>query len=163
MHHENDVRTLRAAVLTMSDTRGKAEDKSGKLIHSFLEEAGFSVEAYSIIKDDRRLIEQQLNKWAENPMIQAVIMNGGTGVSPKDVTYEAVASLLDKELHGYGELFRMLSYEEIGAKALFSRAIGGSIGSTAVFALPGSSNAVQLGMEKLIIPSLPHLIGELTK
>ena len=113
--------------------------------------------------DDPDRIREQLVAWAADPGIDAIITNGGTGISSRDSTYEVVASMLDKRLDGFGELFRMLSWQEVGAAAMLSRAVGGSVGSTALFCLPGSSNAVRLAMEKLIGPELGHVIHELRK
>lgn len=145
----------------MSDTRTEADDKSGKTIMELLEAAGHYTANYVIVKDEIKEIQTELLK---NTEAQAIILNGGTGISPRDVTIEAVAPLLTKEISGFGELFRMLSYtEDIGAAAMLSRAIAGTVGERAVFAMPGSTGAVMLGMKKLILPELSHVISELHK
>ncbi|GAE36219.1 MogA/MoaB family molybdenum cofactor biosynthesis protein [Halalkalibacter akibai] len=163
MHHINDSKKVKIALLTISDTRNFEDDRSGKTIKSLLEAANHTIIDYKIEKDELHLIQEIVTDWTNNAEIQAIILNGGTGFSPRDVTYEAITQLLDKKMDGFGELFRMLSYEEIGPKALFSRAVAGSIGSTGIYALPGSTNAVKLAIEKLILPTLPHFVEELVK
>lgn len=162
-HRDASPDSARVAVLTLSDTRDRDEDRSGTIIREVLNWRGFSVAAYEIVPDDPVGIRTQLAGWIADPQIDAIVTNGGTGISSRDSTYEVVSSLLDKRLDGFGELFRMLSWQEIGAAAMLSRAVGGSAGSTALFALPGSSNAVKLAMEKLIGPELGHVIHELQK
>ncbi|WP_240374325.1 MogA/MoaB family molybdenum cofactor biosynthesis protein [Bacillus piscicola] len=163
MHPTNENIKGKIGVLTVSDTRTKETDKSGKIIRDLMEEAGHEVVAYDIVEDDLKELQSLLKKWLDRDSLHAIILSGGTGFSPRDVTYEAVSGLLEKEMEGFGELFRMLSYDEIGAKAMFSRAVGGSANEKAVFALPGSSNAVRLGVNELIIPILPHFIEEIQK
>lgn len=163
MHHENDASSVRVGILTMSDTRTEDEDKSGALIRSLLEEERHKVSEYKVIPDDEATIQSTLHEWISRQSLDAIITNGGTGISAKDVTYQVVSGMIDKEIEGFGELFRMKSYEEIGAKAMLSRALAGTVGQTALFALPGSSNAVRLAMTDLILPVLPHIVGELRK
>ncbi|MFB5661458.1 molybdenum cofactor biosynthesis protein B [Alteribacillus sp. HJP-4] len=163
MHLTNDSLSVRAAVLTVSDTRTEAEDKSGRIIKTSLQQSRHETAGYAIVRDEVESIQKYIIQWRDNASIDAVIINGGTGFSPRDVTYEAVAGLLHKKMDGFGELFRMLSYDEIGAKAMFSRAAAGSSDATAIYALPGSSNAVRLGMEKLILPTISHFTEELKK
>ncbi|MBB6450089.1 molybdenum cofactor biosynthesis protein B [Geomicrobium halophilum] len=163
MHHERDASTVQAAILTMSDTRTEDEDKSGALIGSYLEGHDHKIAAYQLIQDDHEAIQNMLTEWTSKGGIDAIITNGGTGISGKDVTYQAMKSIIHKEMEGFGELFRMKSYEEIGAKAMLSRALAGTRDQTALFALPGSSNAVRLAMKELILPVLPHIVGELRK
>ncbi|MGP1384173.1 MAG: MogA/MoaB family molybdenum cofactor biosynthesis protein [Thainema sp.] len=148
------------AVLTVSDTRTVETDKSGQIIHQLLGQAEHQIADYVVVKDEPPQIVAQLQTWQEQS-IQAVICNGGTGIAPRDTTYDAIAQLLDKTLPGFGELFRMLSYEQIGSRALASRAIAGVYGAQLIFSLPGSSKAVQLGMEALILPELVHLVRQL--
>ena len=162
-HRDQSPGVVRVAVLTMSDTRDREDDRSGDIIREMLGWRGFSVVAYEIVPDEPDRIRDQLTAWIGESGIDAIITNGGTGVSSRDSTYEVVSSLIDKRLDGFGELFRMLSWQEIGAAAMLSRAVGGSAGSTAVFCLPGSSNAVKLAMEKLIGPELGHVVHELKK
>ena len=148
------------AVLTVSDTRTVETDKSGQIICQLLQQANHSITDYVIVQDEPPQIVAQLQTWQQRP-IQAVICNGGTGIAPRDTTYDAIAQLLNKTLPGFGELFRMLSYEQIGSRALASRAIAGVYGTQLIFSLPGSSKAVQLGMEALILPELVHLVRQL--
>lgn len=162
-HRDASPESANVAVLTMSDTRDRSEDRSGHLIREMLDWRGFSVATYEILPDEPERIREQVRAWIADPAIDAVITNGGTGISGRDSTYDVITSLLDKRIDGFGELFRMLSWQEIGAAAMLSRAVAGSSGSTAIFALPGSSNAVKLAMEKLIGPELGHVIHELRK
>jgi molybdenum cofactor biosynthesis protein B len=164
MPHPHDAKTIRSvccAVLTVSDSRNEQNDVSGKLIAESLSEAGHKVNERRIIPDEPEQVTSMIREWISNGCVQAVLTNGGTGIAPRDNTYEAVTALFDKQLDGFGELFRTLSYEEIGPKAMLSRATAGTITSgprpIAVFTLPGSPNACRLAMDKLILPVLPHL------
>lgn len=148
------------AVLTISDTRTKETDKGGRTIIEHLEAAGHTIGDYAIVKDDAPQIESQLRAWLSEGRFDAILTTGGTGISSRDTTIEVVARLLDKQLDGFGEIFRMLSWDEVGAAAMLSRAIGGLAGETLIFTMPGSTNAVKLAMSKLIVPELPHLIWE---
>ena len=148
---------VRVAVLTASDSRTAATDTSGGVLRDGLAGAGFDVVASRIVADDEAAIEGAIRQWAE--AADAVVITGGTGVSPRDRTPEVVARLCDRMLPGFGELFRALSYQEIGAAALASRACAGQAGFTLVFALPGSPAACRLGVEKLIAPQLAHLVA----
>lgn len=158
-HRAQAKRPARCVVITVSDTRDLASDKSGQHAADLLTEAGHVVRAREIVIDDRAAIAELVRAAALNPEIDAVVLTGGTGIAPRDVTYEAIEGILDKPLHGFGELFRNLSYAEIGSAAMLSRAIGGVVGRTVVFALPGSTKAVALGIRKLIAPELGHIIG----
>jgi len=151
----------RCAVLTVSDTRTLETDRSGQMIQSLLVERGHQVVDYRILKDEPIAVRLQLQQWCLTPELDAVILNGGTGIAPRDTTYDAIATLLEKTLPGFGELFRWLSYQEIGSRAMASRAIAGVYRQSLIFALPGSSHGVQMAMEKLILPELPHLLGQL--
>lgn len=162
-HREESPDSVTVAVLTLSDTRSPAEDRSGTLIREFLTWRGHVVVAYDVLPEEPDAMTTLLRRWIENPEISAIITNGGTGISGRDSTYEVILNLIEKELPGFGELFRMLSWQEIGAAAMLSRAIAGSVGGTAIFSLPGSSNAVRLAMEKLIGPELAHVVHELEK
>ena len=136
-------------------------DSSGALIQQLLLAAGHRICRYQIVPDEPDQILAQLAATiTTSPPIQAIIFNGGTGISPRDRTYEAISSLLTKTLPGFGEIFRLLSYQEIGSRAISSRAIAGTYQHLLVFSLPGSRGAVQLGMEKLIIPELIHLVTQ---
>ena len=162
--HRNKAGAVKAccSVITCSDSRNEEADFSGQLIKEHLTAAGHVICDYKIIKDDlkaiRHLVLDRINHGDD-----VIIINGGTGISRRDVTYDVISSMFEKNLPGFGELFRMLSYQEIGAAAMLSRAAAGTIGGTIVFSLPGSSNAVRLAMEKLIMPELKHLVYELTR
>ncbi len=149
------------AVLTVSDTRTPSTDKSGQLMQARITAAGHRVSHYQIIKDEPAQITALVQRLAANADIQAILLNGGTGIAPRDTTYDAIAALLTKALPGFGEIFRQLSYAEIGSRAIASRAIAGihtdSLKSTLIFSVPGSSKAVQLAMDALILPELVHL------
>lgn len=151
--------SVACAVITVSDTRSPAQDSSGQAIQSQLTAAGHQVEIYEIVPDEPHIIQAKLQQLGEQVGIQAVIFNGGTGIASRDTTYDAIQALLDKELPGFGEIFRFLSYQEIGSRAIASRATAGIYRNLLVFSLPGSTNAVTLGMEKLILPELVHLTG----
>ncbi len=155
--------TINCAVITVSDSRTIETDKSGQLICELLSNVNHTVTAYAIIKDEPAQIQTQMQQIKERADIDAVIFNGGTGIAPRDTTYDALAQLLEKTLPGFGEIFRFLSYQEIGSRAFASRAIAGTYQSKLIFSLPGSSNAVRLAMEKLILPELVHLVGQLKK
>ena len=162
-HREKGPSEVPTAVVTVSDTRSLDTDSGGDLVERYLSEAGHPVTRREIVPDEGEAIRRAvLSALAESPT-RAVIATGGTGVAPRDVTPEAVAPLLDREIPGFGELFRMLSYEEIGSAALLSRATAGIRAGQVVFVLPGSRGAIRLAMEKLILPELAHLAGEATK
>lgn len=148
------------AVITVSDSRSAETDHSGQLLKQLLLTSGHAVQVYAIVKDQPNQIRQQLQQLAQS-QLQALIFNGGTGITPRDTTYDALAGLLDKQLPGFGELFRFLSYQEIGSRAIASRAIAGVYQGKLVFSLPGSTNAVRLATEKLILPELVHLVQQL--
>ncbi|CAM2887160.1 MogA/MoaB family molybdenum cofactor biosynthesis protein [Paenibacillus sediminis] len=151
-------------VITVSDTRTKENDTSGHLMISLLEERGHQVVHYEIIRDDYDEIQRLIKNAAANSHVDTVLLTGGTGISPRDTTWEAVKNLLHKELPGFGELFRYLSFaEDIGPAAMLSRAIAGIHNNIAVFSMPGSKGAVKLAMERLIIPELTHVLRELRK
>ncbi|MCA9447909.1 MAG: molybdenum cofactor biosynthesis protein MoaB [Candidatus Omnitrophica bacterium] len=153
------VRAVAIALVTVSDTRTSETDKNGEYLRGQLEELGHRLVEYRIIPDEKSEIEKALTDLiGENCDI--LIFNGGTGIGPRDVTIDIVEKKFEKHLPGFGEIFRMLSYEQIGSAAILSRAAAGYLGSTAVFCLPGSSKAVQLGWEKLIAPELRHLAWE---
>ncbi|MDL4842029.1 MogA/MoaB family molybdenum cofactor biosynthesis protein [Aquibacillus rhizosphaerae] len=150
--------------MTVSDTRTEATDKSGQLIKELLLESGHQVKSYQIVRDDISEINTAVTHGINENAIDAVIINGGTGIAKRDVTIEAVRTLLDKELPGFGEIFRYLSYElDIGSAAIMSRALAGVARETALFSIPGSSGAVKLAMEKLILPEMGHIVMELRK
>jgi molybdenum cofactor biosynthesis protein B len=163
-HRQEAPKRVSCFVLTVSDTRTEETDRSGKLIRQLLEEHGHAVAGYRIVPDDRETIAAAVREAADHPSAEAVLVNGGTGIAARDVTIEAVRGLLDKEMPGFGELFRYLSYtEDIGPAAMLSRAVAGTAGRTAVFAMPGSTGAVKLAMTRLILPELGHVMREIYK
>lgn len=147
---------VNVAVLTVSDTRTLETDTSGRYIADRLTEVGHRIVARTIVKDGELSIRAQLAQWIADPGVDVVIATGGTGVTPRDVTPEALAPLVSKAIPGFGELFRWLSFEEIGTSTIQSRAEGALCGQTYVFLLPGSSGGVRLGIEKILIPQLDH-------
>jgi len=169
-------RVATCAVLTVSDTRTPEDDASGRAIRDALTAAGHHVADYTIVQDDAPKIKERLTHWlapSHTPRLDAILTTGGTGIAPRDTTVEVVRLLLSKELEGFGELFRMLSYAEVGPAAMLSRAVAGlagtsggeasgdeASGGTLIFTMPGSVNAVTLAMEKLIVPELGHLVWE---
>ena len=145
---------LRVAVLTVSDTRNEATDKSGALLVERLRAAGHTLAAKAIVRDDIYAIRAIVSGWIADPKVEVVVTTGGTGITGRDGTPEAIAVLLDKEIDGFGELFRTISYEEIGPSSLQSRCLAGVANATYVFCLPGSSNACATGWDKLLAPQL---------
>ena len=147
-------RALEIAVLTVSDTRALADDRSGDALIERLERAGHRLAARDVVKDDAAVIVERLRAWIADPSIHIVVTTGGTGVTGRDVTPEAFAEVCEKTIPGFGELFRMLSYEKIGTSALQSRATAGVAGGTYLFALPGSTGAVKDGWDLILEPQL---------
>jgi molybdenum cofactor biosynthesis protein B len=157
-HPARDNTVINCGVITVSDTRSPETDTSGQLICSLLADLGHKIAFYSLVKDEPIEITSLLIELGDRADLDAIILNGGTGIAPRDNTYDAIAELLDKILPGFGELFRLLSYQEIGSRAIASRATAGIYSQKLIFSLPGSSAAVKLGMEKLILPELVHLV-----
>lgn len=155
--------SLTIGVITVSDTRTLDDDTGGELIVEMLTSNGHTIAARLIVTDDREQIVNAVLDLEGNPAVDAIITTGGTGIARRDVTYEAVCSILDRQIDGFGELFRMLSWEEIGSAAMLSRATAGAIGSTAIFSVPGSRNAIRLAMEQLILPEIAHVVFEIRK
>lgn len=156
---------IRCAVLTVSDTRDYKTDKGGKLVIELLSELNVSIDKahYKIVKDEQEAIQMQVEQWLSED-IDVIVTTGGTGIAQRDVTIEAVSSFFTKEIEGFGELFRYLSYaEDVGTRALLSRAIAGTVNEKLIFSIPGSTGAVKLALEKLIKPELNHLVKEITK
>jgi molybdopterin adenylyltransferase len=160
-HRKDAPTSVRCAVLTISDTRHEGNDTSGDAIVALLTTGGHAVAARRIVRDDPDLVRDAVH--ALGGSADVVITTGGTGISGRDNTYDAIQSLLTKRIDGFGELFRALSYQEIGAAAMLSRAVAGAVGTTAVFTLPGSEHAVRLAMTKLILPELGHVVRELKR
>jgi molybdopterin adenylyltransferase len=162
-HKREAPKCVRCKVITVSDTRTKETDRSGQLMISLLHENGHEVVDYEIVKDEQSLIRSAILSGCDSDEIDVVLTNGGTGIAKRDVTIETVQQIAEKEIVGFGELFRMLSYSEIGSAAILSRAIGAVAFNTAIFSLPGSTGAVKLGMTKLILPELGHVVREIKK
>ncbi|MFQ5667299.1 MAG: molybdenum cofactor biosynthesis protein B [Candidatus Binatia bacterium] len=156
-HHQQDARAIGCAVMTVSDTRTPDTDGNGRRIQELLRAEGHRIEHYQVLKDEPALIVAAVR--AVPAAAEVIIINGGTGLARRDTTYEAVARLLEKDIPGFGELFRSLSYEQIGAAAMLSRATAGVMGKRVVFSLPGATAAVELAMTKLILPELGHVVG----
>jgi molybdenum cofactor biosynthesis protein B len=155
--------TVNCAVITISDTRSPETDRSGQLIQQLLLDAGHLVSVYTILKDEPAQIQAHLEALGERSDVDALIFNGGTGIASRDTTYEALESLLEKTLPGFGEVFRFLSYQEIGSRAIASRAVAGVYKMKLVFSIPGSTGAVQLAVQQLILPELIHLVTQLSR
>jgi len=156
-HRQQAPGSVRCAVITVSDTRTPENDTSGQYMQQALTQAGHTVSAYAIVKDEPEEIRRLLLHFIQAEDTDAVLLSGGTGLSPRDGTYEVVQSCLEKELTGFGELFRYLSYEDIGAAAMMSRATAGVARGTVLVSMPGSSAAVRLALDKLILPELAHM------
>ena len=154
---------VRVAGLTVSDTRTEETDDGGRLVRALCQEAGFSLIDHTIVRDEPAEVAALVRKVVGDGDVNVVLLTGGTGIAGRDTTVEALAALFDKTLDGFGELFRMLSYQDIGPAAMLSRATAGTIGQVAVFVMPGSTKAVRLAMEKLIVPELPHVVAQLAK
>jgi molybdopterin adenylyltransferase len=162
-HREAAPEVVRSAVLTVSDTRTENTDLSGALIRELLTAAGHEIVDYRIVRDELLEIRGCLGEWTSRDGVDAVLTNGGTGIANRDTTYDVIAGLIEKRLDGFGELFRMLSFQEIGAAAMLSRAVAGVYRRRVIVAMPGSTNAVRLAMERLIVPELAHMVYELRK
>lgn len=160
VHESQGPRQVRCAVITVSDTRTLENDTGGQTLIDHLQAAGHTIAAREIIPDEPDRMRPLLLSLAERDDIDAILLTGGTGITSRDQTFETVTALLEKRLPGYGEIFRMLSYQEIGPAAILSRATGGLLRRKVVLTMPGSPAAVRLALEKIIIPQLPHLLRE---
>ncbi len=159
-HRAQSPQQLAIAVVTVSDTRVLETDTGGATVIDYVTNAGHRVVARHIIPDEPDRMTPLLEQFRDAPEIDAVLMTGGTGITRRDQTFETVSKLITKPLPGYGELFRTLSYAQIGAATILSRAVGGLMDRTVVLTMPGSPAAVRLAMEKIIVPELPHLVRE---
>ncbi len=162
-HRAQGPASIACFVLTVSDTRTADTDTSGRAIRELLEAAAHRVCGQAIVRDEPAEVREQVLAQCGNGSTQVIITTGGTGITSRDGTYEAVDGLLEKRLDGFGELFRMLSFDEIGSAAMMSRATAGTARGKVVFVLPGSENAVRLAMTRLIIPELAHVVQQVTK
>lgn len=151
------------AIVTVSDSRTPETDKNKAYIEGRMNELGHQVAAYRLIKDEPDQVAAVIEELSAMPQVQIVLFNGGTGISPRDTTYDVISRYLEKTLPGFGEIFRMISYEDIGAAAMFSRATAGVYKSTLLISMPGSTNAVKTALEKLIIPEINHLAWEIVR
>lgn len=158
--HKKGHGTAKCFVITVSDTRDEATDRSGMAIKRGLALQGHALAGYTVVKDEPDQIEGALRGAIEDAHSDVVIVNGGTGIAPRDGTYEIVSRMLEKRLDGFGELFRYLSYQDIGSAAMMSRAIAGTVGKHVIISLPGSTGAVELAMEKLILPEIGHMVSQ---
>ncbi len=159
-HKQHAREGIKCAVLTLSDSRTRESDDSGGAIIKSLRVSNHEVIFYDILKDDAVGLEKALDRLVSDPGIEVIIMNGGTGISKRDITIEVVREFIEKELVGFGELFRFLSYQEIGSAAIMSRALAGVCKGKVLISMPGSKNAVTLGMEKIIIPEIGHMVWD---
>ncbi len=160
-HPDQQIVVANCAVITISDSRTIATDQSGKIIQDLLLDRGHCVVEYQILPDEPQQILAVVQRLVAIDSLDAIICNGGTGIAPRDTTYDAIAQILEKTLPGFGEIFRWLSFQEIGSRAIASRAIAGTYKNKLIFSLPGSSNAVRLGMTQLILPEIAHLTKQM--
>ncbi len=159
-HSEKNLKSVACFVITVSDTRDETTDRSGAAIKRLLEEGGHTVAGYEIVKDEPEDIGVLIARALTAPAVDVVLLNGGTGIAPRDGTYEIVSRLLDKRMDGFGELFRSLSYQDIGAAAMLSRAVAGTAGSRVLVSMPGSRGAVETAMTRLLLPQLGHMVAQ---
>ena len=162
-HKEKAPRSVSCAVLIISDTRTEQDDESGGLIKQRLGQNGHQVVAYSIVRNDAGAIKGKIDELLRREGLQVIITSGGTGVSHRDITVETIFPMLEKRLDGFGELFRFLSYQEIGAASMMSRAVAGVVGGKVILCMPGSLGAVTLAMDKIILPEIGHMVREATR
>ena len=153
----------RIAWLTVSDTRDAGSDSSGDLAQQRIEAAGHQVAERAIVPDEPTLVRDRVSGWIESGVVDVVRGCGGTGISSRDRTFEALSGLMDQRLDGFGELFRVLSYEQVKSRSMLSRAAAGIAGGKPLFLMPGSTKAVELALSRLILPEIPHLLAELAK
>ena len=161
-HKRQAPRAVRCFVLTVSDTRTPETDTSGRAIRELLTGAGHEVASHAIVRDEPEQVTSAVKAQLADPRVQVVITTGGTGITSRDGTFEAIDRLLEKRLDGFGELFRMLSFQAIGPAAMLSRAIAGTAARKAIFVLPGSENAVRLALTRLVIPELGHVVQQVS-
>ena len=157
-HKSQSARQVSAAVLTVSDTRISADDTSGRLIRDLLRDSNHRVVSHRIVRDEPEEIRDCLREWIDSVAVQVILISGGTGLAARDITIEVLESILEKKIAGFGELFRSLSFQEIGASAMLSRAAAGICRGTILVAMPGSEPAVRLAMTRLVLPELAHMV-----
>jgi len=162
-HTAQSIPCVACAVLTVSDTRSHETDVGGALIRELLAQSGHAVFESAVVRDETEAIAAHVRRWCTGPACRTVLITGGTGLAPRDTTFEALTPLFERTLDGFGELFRALSFQEIGPAAMLSRAIAGVSCRTAIFAMPGSPGGVRLAMDRLVLPTLGHLAWILDK
>ncbi|MFH1031571.1 MAG: molybdenum cofactor biosynthesis protein B [Chloroflexota bacterium] len=162
-HKEKSPKSVSCAVLTISDSRSEETDESGKLIKERLSQNGHKVAAYSLLKNDAIAIKNRINELLSKDEVQVIITSGGTGVSHRDITIETLFPMLEKKLDGFGELFRLLTFQEIGTASVMSRAMAGVAKGKVIICIPGSLGAVTLAMDKLILFEIGHMVREATR
>ncbi len=162
-HKQKSPRSVSCAVLTISDSRTEQNDDSGRLIKQKLSQNGHQVTHYFILKDETDSIKKTIYELLGQEELQVIITNGGTGTSRRDITVETIYPILEKKLDGFGELFRFLTYQEIGTGSILSRAMAGVAKGKVILCLPGSPGAAELAMEKIILPEIGHLVREVTR
>ena len=162
-HKKVSPQSVSCAVLTISDSRTEQDDESGKLFREQLSQNGHKILAYALLKNDAAAIRQKITELLKQDGLQVIITSGGTGLSHRDITVETVSPMLEKRLDGFGELFRSLSYQEIGTSSIMSRAIAGVTGGKVIICLPGSLGATKLAIEKIILPEIGHMVREATR
>jgi molybdenum cofactor biosynthesis protein B len=162
-HKADAPRSIGCYIITISDTRTLDTDESGRLIAELLTTGGHRIAGRAIVKDDAAIVTQTIGPQLANDEVQVIITTGGTGITSRDSTYEAVSAMLEKRLDGFGEIFRRISYDEIGAAAMMSRAVAGLASRRIIVALPGSAAAVRLAVERLLLPELGHLVQQARK
>jgi molybdenum cofactor biosynthesis protein B len=162
-HKEKSPRSVTCAILTISDSRTEQDDESGKLLQEKLSQNGHKVLAYAILKNDGNSIRQKMEGLLKLADLQVIITSGGTGISHRDITIETMSPMLEKKVDGFGELFRSLTFQEIGTGSIMSRAMAGVAGGKVVICLPGSLGAVTLALDKIILPEIGHMVREATR
>jgi len=162
-HKEHSIQSVACAVITTSDSRTEKDDESGKLIKQRLTDNGHKVTYYTILKNEATIIKQKVEELLRRNDVQVIITGGGTGLSKRDVTVNTITPMLEKQLDGFGELFRQLTYQEIGTGSIMSRAIAGVAGGKVIICIPGSVGAATLAMDKIILPEIGHLVWEATR
>ncbi len=162
-HEKMAAASLKIGVMTFSDTRSQADDKSGAILQDVLKAGGHTIAAYEVVKEDPDLMMTALQTWLCRPDLDAIVTTGGTGLTARDGTVEVARRLFSKELDGFGELFRLISYQQIGMAAMLSRATAGLASGKMLICLPGSSKAVRLAATRLILPQLPHMLWEIRR
>jgi molybdopterin adenylyltransferase len=161
--HKKEIRLVNLVVITLSDSRTIATDDSGHIIKKMFESDGHKVIDHIIIPDDKKELEKSIKKYLKNKNVEIIVTNGGTGVAKRDITVDVIEKLFDKKITAFSTIFTMLSFDDIGSAALVSRATAGIVGKKVIFCLPGSPKAVELGLKKIILPEVSHLVGHLNK